>query len=322
MALLLVELMLDEELELEEAGAALDARPATRSPTLSHATAARSRPSPGSSCSPRFGVEGAREDDVLRAARAAVELREILRGAEVDARFAVGTGRLLVEHGRPMLVGAVVGQTRRALHDADSGRDPRHACGGAPRRRGAGARRPTVVCSASGRAPVPTPEPAPFVGRAAELDALRSAFAQVVATGRPRHVVVVGEAGIGKTRLVASAFEDVPATVLDAACVPYGEGITFLPLRELAERARALDAAAPELAELTSADEAFAAARTLLEHFTASGPVVVVLDDVHWAVPTFLDLVEYVVRAVTGPLLVVSLTRPELLDQRRELGVA
>ena len=60
----------------------------------------------------------------------------------------------------------------------------------------------------------------------------------------------------------------------------------------------------------------------MFEHFTARGPVVVVLDDVHWAVPTFLDLVEYVVRAVGGPLLVVCATRPELLELRPEWTAA
>ena len=74
------------------------------------------------------------------------------------------------------------------------------------------------------------------------------------------------------------------------------------------------------LGELESADAALAGARTLLEHFTAARPVVVVLDDLHWAVPTFLDLVEYVVRAVDGPLLVVSITRPELLERRPAWG--
>jgi tetratricopeptide (TPR) repeat protein len=114
--------------------------------------------------------------------------------------------------------------------------------------------------------------------------------------------------------------EDVQAVVLEAACIPYGEGISFLPLRELAERAVELDDGAPRLGELSSADAALAAARALLEHFTGSGPVVVVLDDVHWAVPTFLDLVEYVVRAVDGPLLVVSATRTELLERRPAWG--
>ena len=123
----------------------------------------------------------------------------------------------------------------------------------------------------------------------------------MVETEKPGHVVVVGEAGIGKSRLVAAFADDVHAVVLDAACTPYGQGITFLPLRELAERAAALDEDAPALGELESADAALAAARTLLGHFAAQGPVVVVLDDLHWAVPTFLDLVEYVVRAVDGP---------------------
>ena len=108
--------------------------------------------------------------------------------------------------------------------------------------------------------------------------------------------------------------------MLDAACTPYGQGITFLPLRELADRAAALDESAPALGELESADAALAAARTLLGHFAAQGPVVVVLDDLHWAVPTFLDLVEYVVRAVDGPMLVVSVTRPELLERRPAWG--
>jgi DNA-binding SARP family transcriptional activator len=95
-ALLLVELLLDEALELEAAGSALvEARRALDGVVARH----------GGSLSPDFGVEmvaafgaeGAREDDVLRAARAAVELREILSGWETDVRLAVGTGRLLVD---------------------------------------------------------------------------------------------------------------------------------------------------------------------------------------------------------------------------------
>ena len=161
---------------------------------------------------------------------------------------------------------------------------------------------------------------APLVGRSDELARLQAAFDLVVATGEPHHAVVVGEAGIGKSRLVGAFVEDVPAVVLQAACIPYGQGISFLPLRELAERAAELDQAAPSIDELASADAAFAAARTLIEHFTADCPVVVVLDDVHWAVPTFLDVVEYLVRAAHGPLLVISMARPELLEHRPAWG--
>jgi DNA-binding SARP family transcriptional activator len=318
-ALLLVELLLDEELELEAAGSAFeDARRAMAEVVARHGGSLS--PESGVELIAAFGADAAHEDDVLRAARSAVELYEMLTGRDVDARFAVGTGRLLVEDGRPVLVGAVLGETRRALHDADAGNilvTPAAArLGGDALQLDADGR---LLGVRPGR-PRPSAVLAPLVGRSAELAGLRASFDRVVETGRPQHAVVVGEAGIGKSRLVAAFVEDVPATVLEAACIPYGEGISFLPLRELAERAAALDDSRPELGDLSSADAALAAARSLFEHFTGSGPLVVVLDDVHWAVPTFLDLVEYVVRAVRGPLLVVSAARPELLEQRPAWG--
>jgi DNA-binding SARP family transcriptional activator/tetratricopeptide (TPR) repeat protein len=312
-ALLVVELLLDEELELEAAGSALeDARRALAEVAARHGGFISSES--GVELVASFGAEAAYEDDVLRAARAAVELNEMLSGREVDARLAVGTGRLLVEDARPVLVGGVVTRTRRVLHDAGAGEilvTPTAArVGGDALDLDADGR---LLGVRPGR---PRPTATPLVGRADELASLRSAFDHAVETGRPHHAIVVGEAGIGKSRLVAEFVQDVSAAVLETACVPYGEGISFLPLRELAERAGDLDPGAPELGELTDADAALAAARKLFEHFTASEPLVVVVDDAHWAVPTFLDLVEYVLRAVAGPLLVVSTTRPELLDQR------
>ncbi|HEX2304388.1 MAG TPA: BTAD domain-containing putative transcriptional regulator [Gaiella sp.] len=318
-SLLLVEPLLEDELELEAAGAAMEeVRQAVADVVARHDGALS--PESGVELVAAFGAEGAHEDDVVRAARAAVELREILRDREVEARYAVGTGRLLVDDSRPVLVGAVVGRTRRALHGAEANEirltEVAARLGG-----------DAVEADTEGRLlgvrrgrPRSTAVMTPLVGRSAELDSLRSAYERVVETGRPQHAVVVGEAGIGKTRLVAGFVEDVPATGLAAACIPYGEGISFLPLYELADRAAALDDGAPALGDLHSADAALAAARALCEHFTASGPLVVVLDDLHWAVPTFLDLVEYLVRAVDGPLLVVSATRPELLERRPAWG--
>ena len=253
---------------------------------------------------------------MVRAARAAIELREILRDREVDARLAVGTGRLLVDDGRPVLVGAVVGRTRRALHDAEANEIQLTAVAA---RLGGDA----FQLDADGRLfgvrpgrPRSAADPPPLVGRSAELAHLQAAFDRAAEADRPQHAVVVGEAGIGKTRLVAAFTEEVPAVLLQAACIPYGEGVSFLPLRELAERAAALDDGAPELGELASADAALAAARGLPSTSLRTALSSVVLDDVHWAVPTFLDLVEYVVRAVSGPLLVISATRPELLERR------
>jgi DNA-binding SARP family transcriptional activator/tetratricopeptide (TPR) repeat protein len=318
-ALLVVELLLDEDLELETAGSALDE---TRRALAEVAGRHGGSLSPGSGVEliAAFGAEAAHEDDVLRAARSAVELHEMLAGREVDARLAVGTGRLLVEDGRPVLVGAVVAQTRRALHDADAGDvlvTPAAArVGGDALELDADGR---LLGVRPGR-PRPSAASAPLVGRSAELAGLRAAFDRVVETGRPQHVVLVGEAGIGKSRLIAGLVEGLPAVVLQAACIPYGEGISFLPLRDLYEGALALDDRAPVLEDLTSAEAALPAARTLFEHFTRTGPLVVVLEDLHWAMPTFLDVVEYAVRAVNGPLLIVSSTRPELLGRRPAWG--
>ena len=318
-SLLLVEALLDDELELEAAGAALeDVRRTVADVAVRHGGALS--PESGVELVAAFGLDGAHEDDVVRAGRAAVELREILGSRGIGVRYAVGSGRLLVEGSRALLVGPVVGRTLRALRDAEANDIQLTAVaarlGGEAFELDADGR---LLGVRLGR-PRHTGEVGPLVGRAEELARLRAAFDRVTETGKPAHAVVVGEAGIGKSRLVGAFVEDVQAVLLQSACIAYGEGISFLPLRELAERAASLDAAAPELGELDSADAALAAAHALIEHFTADRPVVIVLDDMHWAVPTFLDLVEYLLRAVNGSLLVVSATRPELLERRPAWG--
>jgi predicted ATPase len=146
---------------------------------------------------------------------------------------------------------------------------------------------------------------------------------------------VVGEAGIGKTRLAADFAESVEGEALVAwgHCASYGEGITFLPLREAL-----LDAAGergwPGLAELVPEDSAvvasglglaegtdnvpavFRAVVRLLDALSTGQPLVLVLDDLHWAEPTLLDLVDQIVMSGKGRLFVLCLGRPELLDQR------
>lgn len=318
-SLLLVEALVADDVELETAGAVVqDVRRTVADVVSRHGGALV--PESGVELVAAFGADGAHEDDVVRAGRAGVEIREILRDRGVEARQALGTGRLLVEGSSPVLVGAVVGRTRRALRDA--GADQIQLTAIAARLGG-----DTFELDRDGRLLAVRPgrlRPdlglAPLVGRADELDRVRESFDRVVRSGAPEHVVVVGEAGIGKTRLVSALADQVPAVVLQAACIPYGEGITFLPLRELADRAAELDPGAPGIGPLESADGALAVARDLLEHLAAQGPIIVVLDDLHWAVATFLDLVEYVVRAVDGPLLVLSVARPELLERRPGWG--
>ena len=156
---------------------------------------------------------------------------------------------------------------------------------------------------------------------------------------------VLGEAGIGKTRLVHELAAQVAAeaTVLTGRCLPYGDGITFWPLRELVAQAGAPEGTRQELEALLdgeadaarvaewlagalgpgtrrpgtlAAPEIFWATRRLLETLARRRPLVVVLEDLHWAEPTFLDLAEAVATQARQGLLLVCLARPELLERR------
>jgi len=181
---------------------------------------------------------------------------------------------------------------------------------------------------------------APMVGRERELLALLEAFERVARDGSSFLCAVLGPAGIGKTRLAeelraALAHE---ATVLAGRCLPSGEGTTFSPLAEIVvqaagERSRegvaALLAGEPE-GDLAAAhvagalafseaagtkEETFWAFRKLFRALATERPLVLVLDDLHWAEPTLLELVEQVVDwSGAAPILVLALARPELQE--------
>ena len=179
-----------------------------------------------------------------------------------------------------------------------------------------------------------------LVGRDEELATLRSELAEVAGSGSARLVVIEAVAGAGKSRLVAEFLESVPegTTITRGRCLSYGQGITFWPvaeaLRELAgildddphDAARAkLDALADgdrAAAERTAAavgltdaaypvDELFWGVRRVLARLAASGPLVVAFEDLHWAEPTMLDLVEHLA-ATPAPVLVLCTTRDEV----------
>ena len=148
-------------------------------------------------------------------------------------------------------------------------------------------------------------------------------------------VTVLGPAGIGKSRLAAELAAEVGgrATVLAGRCPPYGEGITFRPLAEIVSAAGDLsvhlgdEPDAALVADRLSAGSAappqdvFWAARRLFEAIARRGPLVLVWDDLHWAEPTLLDLVDHLAGLVRDvPLLLVALARPELLDARPHWG--
>ena len=165
-----------------------------------------------------------------------------------------------------------------------------------------------------------------FVGRGREVDLIGAAWQRANAEQRCELLTIVGEAGVGKSRLVAEALAGIDARVVRGRCLPYGEGITYWPVVEVLKQLGALPsdpAAAAAIGSLlgetdrgTSAEEIAWAFRKLLEE---QAPLVVVFDDIQWGEATFLDLAEGVALLTSGaPILLVCLARPELLAQRGE----
>ena len=185
---------------------------------------------------------------------------------------------------------------------------------------------------------------APLIGRGDEMAVLQGQVDASAKAGRGRLVVVIGEAGVGKSRLVREFTRGLGAgvRVLHGRCLPYGEGITFWPVGEAvrsaagigeddpADRARAkvteLAGGDAEVAERVASaiglvptvfamEEMFLGVRRLFEILASDRPLVVVLDDLHWAEQALLDLVGDVVDRVRRPCLVVGTARPDVLDR-------
>ncbi len=181
----------------------------------------------------------------------------------------------------------------------------------------------------------------PMVGRATPLRMLRDAFANVIDGQSCSLFTVLGAAGVGKSRLTAEFLGSIDATVLRGRCLSYGEGITYWPVITIVKQllegteaspgadlmsrdanvAAAIRTLIGEQAAATSSTEIAWAVRKLLEYAAASGPLVVVFDDVHWGEPTLFDLIEHIADMSRGaPILVLCLGRPELLDRRPGWG--
>ena len=192
----------------------------------------------------------------------------------------------------------------------------------------------------------------PFIGREIDLALLKGIFDKAVAADSIQLVTVVGEPGLGKSRIVAELGDYIDAkpdlvTWRQGRCLPYGEGITFWALGEIIKaHAGILESDPPDVAitkleavlpeggerpwfrqrllpllgiEATSTaerEELFTAWRRFLEHIAEQNPAVLVFEDLHWADDAMLEFLEHLADRVEAvPLLVVGTARPELFER-------
>ncbi len=318
-----------------------------------------------------FGLPIRHEDDALRAVRAAADMQQAL--PELNAAFEREWGMTLGNHigvntgevvagdaslGQRLVTGDTVNVAARLEQAAGPGEV---LLGALTYRlvRGAVLVEPVAPLTLKGKAePVPAyrltgvgdraegferRSDAPMVGREAEMAELRDVFAGAVAEQGCRMTTVIGDAGVGKSRLIAefTAERATEATVIHGRCLPYGEGITFWPLREAVRDAAgvesndAIDLALRKLNQLVR-DQAVAerlasaiglsiepypvaeivwASRKFLEGLASDRPAIMVVDDIHWASPTFLELIGNLIDGITGAsVLLLCTSRLDLLE--------
>jgi DNA-binding SARP family transcriptional activator/class 3 adenylate cyclase/tetratricopeptide (TPR) repeat protein len=322
-----------------------------------------------------FGIPTVHENDAVRAVRAAAELREALAaaaqqleqtwGARLSLSAGIQTGEVLVS-ATPTSDEWVAGASGRLAHQLEQAAAPGEilleaTTYGLVRDAVRVETAPTVLRKPGGdqfpawRLLAITPRApgharrldSPMVGRARERALLGQALERSVAERACHLFTVLGEAGVGKSRLVAEFLGDVhpQAAVLRGRCLDYGEGITWWPVVEVVRKAvgvtetdtpaevRAKLAstlqgeqqavlAAQRVAGLLGLDEVSASAeeiawavRELLEVLARHRPLVVVLDDLQWAEPALLELIEHLADWTRDAcLLLVCIARPELLE--------
>ena len=364
-----------------------------------------------------FGLPYAHEDDPLRAIRAALGMQDALRrynaerrtqdtsAPELSMRIGVNTGEVVAASGAAegrdfLITGDPVNVAARLQQAAAPGavlvgpRTYRGTSGAVvyrwlPPLELRGKQRPVrvwevVAMAEEGAVPMVRPrgvqgKRTPLVGRDVELDLLRSIYSRVLSERRPHLVTIIGNPGVGKTRLAREFFarterraeaEGKPRPLeLKGRCPPYGEGITYWPLAEMlraycnfgaldapeATRGRLLACVRETLQAINRQEDPELVAaylgytigvesnerrrallpadsqqlqegiwrswRVFFEGLAAHHPLLVLVDDIHWADEALLDLLDYVVtRAEDVSLLLVCPARPELLERRSNWG--
>ncbi len=286
-----------------------------------------------------FGVPQVHEDDALRAVRAAIEMRDALPELGIQARIGVNTGEVVTGTQERLATGDAVNVASRLEHAANPdeiliGQDTYNLVEAVVDAREmqpltlkgkTQSVRAYRLDSVTGT-PVRRND-ARMVGRATELRRLRDAYDQAVDDRSCQLFTLLGNAGVGKSRLVHEFLAELPAMVVTGACLSYGEGITYWPVIDVVQQLVALrpDLKLDDDLSGLGRREQFSppsgqiawAFRKLLEDSARERPLVVVFDDLQWAEPKFLDLIEHVADlSRDAPILLLCMARPDLLDLR------
>lgn len=323
--------------------------------------------SPGDRLVAFFGFPVAHEDDALRAVNAALHLRTAVhrlndgsapQAARYRARIGLETGEVIVGPGSSMadaVRGPVVSAADRLQHAAP---DAEILVGSGAQRllRGAVIMGPADITGQAMKAwrvlevvmqapAIPRTFDAPMIGRQSELTHLRSASRRAQRTGLVVPVTIVGDAGIGKSRLarevIATLGGDVGAITL--RCSPPADAMGFYPVRQAVVKAAGIHGwrglhgllaaahdgthAVPMVADTIAlrsppapATELIAPLRLLFETLARQHPLVIVLEDLHWADAAFGEATDVLAREVSGPILLLCLARPDAFDDRPAWG--
>ena len=326
-----------------------------------------------------FGLPTAHGDDAVRALSAALMLRDAIRedaelGTRLRPRIGVSTGEV---------VGPVDGHTREFLATGDTfniaarlqeAAQPwsilctertvdaaRGAFSFGPLRdvEARGRRARVSAATLLSRARVRGRAVGRFVGRGAEVDELRAIASRAFTKRRGETVTITAAPGIGKSRLAEEFAQLLPALAPDALvvatqCLPYGQRLTFWPLRAVllrlvgagedeppegvraaalrwlrelefddADRIATLLATTIGLAasDVADADALAGAWRAALQAQASRRPLALFIEDLHWSSESLLNLVDRIMRpSLRAPFLLVNLARPELIERRPSWG--
>lgn len=321
-----------------------------------------------------FGIPQAHGDDPTRAIDAAMELRDRLRAddqlSDLKIRFGIGTGEVVTTRGAgaDFFIGDAVNVAARLQQGAGAWqiiaaertvRSAAEAFDLGPLQQLEVKGKAAPVAAYEVRARKERREQRrrtrlPFRGRADELEELRVFARRAFRERRPAVVSVIAPAGAGKSRLVEEFLNrevpqlPMPARVATAQCLPYGEHLTYWPLREMLfslagipEDASLSDVRTGIAAWITDQRRAellalsigagegdapdrtdiFSAWRAAIESASRSQPLILLFEDLHWSSESLLDLVEFVMQPRgEAPVLVMALARPELMDRRPGWG--